>query len=417
MPVELSEFAKRFHADAAIVQLMDDLGDALTNNPVQAMLGGGNPDCIPQVQATFQGCMQRLAADAPRFATVIGDYGPPQGDPAFISALAEMLSEQYGWDIGPDNIALTAGSQSAFFILFNILGGGFSGGRHKRILLPIVPEYIGYGDVGLSDDLFVARQPRIEKYPDQMFKYHPDFDQLKISDDIGAICVSRPTNPTGNVLTNEEVAGLDELAKQHDIPLIIDNAYGIPFPNIIFRDIKMIWNENIILSMSLSKLGLPGARTGIVIARPDLISVIKGINGVINLSLGNLGPALVLDLIRNDELSQVCDTIRSWYLSKAQRTVALLHDKLAGLDYYIHQLEGALFIWLWFPELPISSRELYQRLKQRGMLILAGEPFFPGLQTDWPHSRQCIRLSYPRPDAEIEAGIDILADELRKLSS
>jgi valine--pyruvate aminotransferase len=46
------------------------------------------------------------------------------------------------------------------------------------------------------------------------------------------ICVSRPTNPTGNVITDEELIKLDALANQHGIPLVIDNAYGVPFPGL-----------------------------------------------------------------------------------------------------------------------------------------------------------------------------------------
>ena len=34
------------------------------------------------------------------------------------------------------------------------------------------------------------------------------------------------------------------------------------------------WDENMILTMSLSKIGLPGTRTGIVIARPEIIRAV-----------------------------------------------------------------------------------------------------------------------------------------------
>ena len=415
--MQLSDFANRFSAGTATVQLMEDLGAAMSGGSVLAMLGGGNPADIPEAQVFFQECMQRIVADRRRFANILGDYGPPKGDAAFIAALAEMLSRQCGWDLTPEHIALTSGSQSAFFILFNMLGGDFPDGRRRRILLPMVPEYIGYGDVGLRDGLFTAGRARIETGPERMFKYRPDFDQLTIDDDIGAICVSRPTNPTGNVLTGAELARLDELARQHGIPLIIDNAYGMPFPNIIFSDAGPIWNENIILSMSLSKLGLPGVRTGIVVARPELIRAVKNINGVINLALGNLGPALALEIIRSGGMERLCnEIIRPYYRAKSQRTVALLREKLAGLNYYLHKPEGAIFLWLWLPDLPISSGELYQRLKQRGVLVLAGEHFFPGLQDDWPHSRQCIRLSYVAADDTVAAGVEIIAEELRKLS-
>ena len=78
----------------------------------------------------------------------------------------------------------------------------------------------------------------------RMFKYHVDFEQLKVDESIAAICASRPTNPTGNVLTDEEVRKLDKLARDNNIPLIIDNAYGTPFPNIIFEDVTPFWNDN-----------------------------------------------------------------------------------------------------------------------------------------------------------------------------
>ncbi|ULQ61231.1 aminotransferase class I/II-fold pyridoxal phosphate-dependent enzyme [Brucepastera parasyntrophica] len=73
------------------------------------------------------------------------------------------------------------------------------------------------------------------------------------------MCVSRPTNPTGNVLTDAEIRELSALAGKYDIPLLIDNAYGMPFPNIIFPETSPgntfapYWDRHIILSMSLSK--------------------------------------------------------------------------------------------------------------------------------------------------------------------
>jgi valine--pyruvate aminotransferase len=82
--------------------------------------------------------------------------------------------------------------------------------------------------------LFHAVPPLIEKTGPHEFKYRVDFDRLEITPDIAAICASRPTNPSGNVLTDDEIARLSDLAERHGIPLIIDNAYGAPFPGIIF---------------------------------------------------------------------------------------------------------------------------------------------------------------------------------------
>ena len=415
--MKLSKFAQRFSEHSGIILLMDDMGEAMAGEQEVLMLGGGNPAHIAEVQAFFRARMQRLLDKPAEFARVVGDYDPPQGNKAFLNALVELLNREYDWGLSVENVALTTGSQSAFFLLFNMFAGEFAGGLKKKILLPMAPEYIGYGDVGLVDDLFVANRPTIEKMAGRTFKYHVDFDRLTVDDSIGAICVSRPTNPTGNVLADAEVAKLMEIAAHNAIPLILDNAYGMPFPNIIFSDAQLVWNDNIILSMSLSKLGLPGTRTGIIVARPDIIKTLSNINGILNLAPESVGPALALELVQSGEVTELSRTlIRPYYEDKAKRAIALLHGELAGVDYFIHKAEGALFLWLWFPGLPVSSQELYRRLKQRGVLIVPGEYFFPGLDDDpWPHKQECIRMTYSMHDDVVREGIKIIAEEVRKL--
>ena len=93
-----------------------------------------------------------------------------------------------------------------------------------------------------------------------------DFAHLDVSDEIGAIAVSRPTNPTGNVLTDAEVAHLRELAIQHGDSVYSRFRLRWAVPNIVFPETKNLWDNNTILCLSLSKLGLPGLRTGIIVA-------------------------------------------------------------------------------------------------------------------------------------------------------
>jgi valine--pyruvate aminotransferase len=64
-----------------------------------------------------------------------------------------------------------------------------------------------------------------------------------------------------------------------------------PFPNIIFSEVKPFWNENTILCMSLSKLGLPGTRCGIVIGPESLIAAMGNLSGIINLAPVASAPA------------------------------------------------------------------------------------------------------------------------------
>lgn len=414
--MQFSQFGQKLSGDAGIVQLMDDLGDALRTNPDMIFMGGGNPARIPAMEEAFAQALEKTLKDPREAHQLIGVYQPPQGDLEVLEGLAQMLQAEYGWPITQANIALCNGSQSAFFLLFNMFAGSYADGNKKYIQFPLAPEYLGYSDLGISEDLFRATRPSIEYLEDGFFKYHVDFSRLSITENTGALCVSRPTNPTGNVLSDEEMEHLDALANEHQVPLIVDGAYGTPFPNILFADIKPHWNSNTILVLSLSKLGLPGARTGIVIANPQVIQAFAKANTIVNLASGNFGPALAKQLLQGGELLRLSrQVVAPFYRERMEMAVAIFKRHLGDLRYRIHKPEGAIFLWIWFENLPITSEDLYQRLKARGVLVISGHHFFPGLEGDWPHSHQCIRVTYCQDPQIIEAGAQIIASEIRGL--
>ncbi|EMW8523695.1 valine--pyruvate transaminase [Vibrio parahaemolyticus] len=411
--MQFSKFGEKFNQYSGITQLMDDLNDGL-RTPGAIMLGGGNPAAIPAMLDYFHQASEEMLSSG-ELVAALTNYDGPQGKDVFVKALAQLFRETYGWDISEKNISLTNGSQSGFFYLFNLFAGQQPDGSHKKVLLPIAPEYIGYGDAGIDEDIFVSYHPEIELLDNGLFKYHVDFEKLTVDDSVAAICASRPTNPTGNVLTNEEVRKLDKLARENNIPLIIDNAYGLPFPNIIFEDVEPFWNENTILCMSLSKLGLPGVRCGIVIASEEITQALTNMNGIISLAPGSVGPALANHIIaKGDLLKLSSEVIKPFYKQKSQRAVELLQQAITDKRFRIHKPEGAIFLWLWFDELPITTMELYQRLKARGVLIVPGEYFFIGQKDEWDHAHQCLRMNYVQDDEMMQKGIAIIAEEVEK---
>jgi valine--pyruvate aminotransferase len=420
--MELSNFGRRFAGMTGIAELMADLGgNGDGSMEPYCMLGGGNPAIIPEVSALWERRFGEMLADRETFARTIGAYDSQAGRDSFREAIASALSSRYGWKITAKNVVIVNGSQIASFYLVNMFSGAFSGGEKRRILLPVIPEYIGYADQGAAPDSFLGRRPTIEMTGPRRFKYRVDFDAIEGSlaspdSRIGAILVSRPTNPTGNVLSEDEVLRLSALAASRGVPLILDNAYGLPFPGIIFRDAEPVWNEHIILSMSLSKIGLPAIRTGIVVAREDVVEAIAATNAIVALATGSIGPAIAEPLVRSGELFEVSRKfVRPFYEARSKRTIEVLERELEGLPWAVHESEGAIFLWLWFKDLPIGSKELYRRLKARNVVVVPGDYFFFGLEGDWPHSRECIRLNYSAPEEIVDAGIRVLGEELRKL--
>ena len=416
MSDKFSNFGQRLCNGSGIGELMDDLGNALaTGGPDIRMLGGGQPAHIPEVNALWRKRLEEIMAVPGGVDKMLANYDPPRGNPLFLESVAKLFRDEFGWDITAKNVAITAGGQTAFFFLFNTLAGEFKNGSAKKILLPLVPEYIGYANQSVGSDIFRAVKPIIEKIGEHDFKYRVDFENLNVDDDIAAICVSRPTNPTGNVLTDEEISKLRALADEKGIPLIIDNAYGAPFPNIIFTEATPVWNENIVLTLSLSKIGLPGTRTGIVIASEEVAAAVSSMSAIVGLANGNVGQAIMQPLVESGEILKLSnDVVRPYYVEKSKQARAWVDECFdASLPYRVHLSEGALFLWLWFEDLPITTRELYERLKGRGVLIVSGHYFFFGLgDTDWQHKNECIRMTFTMDERIVHEGIQIIAEEV-----
>jgi valine--pyruvate aminotransferase len=414
--MKLSKFGSKFTRKSGINQLMQDLGEAYSSNhPDLCMLGGGNPAFIPEAQALFSREMSRLI-DNNLFERMIGIYDGPQGEQSFRDVLADYLNKKFNWNISADNISLTNGSQNSFFYLFNALAGEMPDGSVKKIMFPLSPEYVGYADSGLSEDMFVSNRPNIEHLGNKQFKYRVNFDELEIDDESAAICLSRPTNPTGNVVSDRELARLDQLARLHNIPLIVDNAYGQPFPNVIYADAKLNWNENTVLCMSLSKLGLPGARTGVVIANKEITNTVSALSGIITLAPNSVGAALMTRMIEDGEIEHLTETIiKPFYRQQLDSAIEVFNQIFADLPVLMHKPEGAFFLWLWCQDLPISTKELYARLKAKQVFVIPGEDFFIDIDPNWPHTQQCLRINYGQPTEKLRAGLEVLATELKEL--
>lgn len=418
MEWELSNFGRNLCEGSGIGELMDDLGEALAKGGDIKMLGGGQPAHVPEMDAMWRKRMEEIMAEPDVLEKVLGNYDAPIGNEAFRKAVAELFREEFGWDLRAQNIAITMGGQTAFFFLFNALAGKFPDGRRKKILLPLLPEYIGYANQAVGENFFEAIPARIEKLGEHRFKYRVDFDVLDPGEEIAAICVSRPTNPSGNVLTDDEIKKLRAVCKEKGIPFIIDNAYGAPFPNVIFSEVNPVWDEEMILTLSLSKIGLPGTRTGMVVAREEVCRAVSSMTSIVGLANANIGQEIMRPLIESGEVLRLSkEVVKPFYEKKSQQAQDWIAKYFRDdLPYRVHRSEGALFLWLWFEGLPIPTKELYQRLKKRNVLVVPGEYFFFGLPEnhDWPHARECVRMTYTMPAEDVEAAIKVIGEEVAK---
>ena len=414
--MKFSALGQNLSGGSGIESLMDDLGKALSGvGPAPLMLGGGNPAHIPEMESVWKARMEQITADPAVLRRTLAIYDPPRGNAGVLESLAGLLRKEFGWPVGPENIAVTPGGQTAFYFLFNLFGGCRADGTPGRILFPLMPEYIGYANQALEPGMFAGVQPGISRTSPHRFKYHVDFKNLDPGVDIAAMCVSRPTNPSGNLISDAELRHLADIAAQRDIPLIIDNAYGWPFPGIVFGEAKPLWTGQTVHVMSLSKFGLPGTRTAFVVAPPEVAAAVSSMMAVTGLANGNFGQAIAGPLIASGEIVRLSrEIIRPFYLRKRNAALEAIAEFFpADAPYALHESEGALFLWLWLDGAKKTSRELYEILKKRGVLIVPGDYFFFGLpDEDWRHRRECLRISFAMSDADVRAGLKIIGEEV-----
>ena len=277
MNLPLSQFGEQMSQLTGVRAIMKDIIETLRSSAGKDFinLSAGNPVILPEVEQLWRDCTADLLS-SDEYGEVVCRYGSSQGYAPLIDAVVKDFNSRYGLDLTERNILITPGSQSLYFYGANAFGGYTKEGKLRQIVLPLSPDYTGYGGVSLTPEALVAYKPTLDiDTANHRFKYRPDFSQLQITEDTGCVIFSRPCNPTGNVLSDDEVNKITSLARVYDVPVLIDSAYAPPFPALNFTPMTPQFGDNIIHCMSLSKAGLPGERIGIAIGEPKYINIFR----------------------------------------------------------------------------------------------------------------------------------------------
>lgn len=98
--------------------------------------------------------------------------------------------------------------------------------------------------------------------------------------------------------------------------------------------------------MSLSKLGLPGLRCGIVIADEKVISALTNMGGIISLSPSSMRPAMATEMIKYGDLLHLPKmVIRPFYKQRLEHTIETIRScYLSPERCLIHKPEGDIFL-------------------------------------------------------------------------
>ncbi|MFJ2111360.1 MULTISPECIES: aminotransferase class I/II-fold pyridoxal phosphate-dependent enzyme [unclassified Streptomyces] len=405
---------------SGIRSILEDIAaaDLGTGDSEWLNLSPGNPSHIPEVVAAWTRLTQEALDD--RFVESSTRYGPSRGTTGLVEAVVVYFNRTYGWSIGPENVVVGPGSQMLSFITTSLFTGPDPDGVLRPLVLPRLPDYTGYQ--GLSPDRggIVGIEPLVVPEGSHSFHYAVDTEALARQSDMGMMLLSNPANPTGSSIEAAELKALIATAEDRDVPLVVDHAYGEPFPGVVRTRLAPVLHPHVINLFTLSKAGLPGERIAFAIGPAELIDPMVSFIANATLHAPQLLQAVVERALATQEIDVLTEQyIRPYYKAKRAMAEELLFEAMPdSLNWRLHSSDGGMFCWLlidhdWFDDL-----ELYEFLKRRQMFIVPGRHFFveplttPFLST---HGRRCIRLSLSSDEWTVADGINRLGEALEEL--
>jgi valine--pyruvate aminotransferase len=380
-------------------------------------LSPGNPARIPQVEQVWQDLAEKNVVES--FAGAAGRYGPSRGLDSFVQAIVQHFSRRYGWALSAENVVVGPGSQMLCFAAAAVFAGE-SDGRYRPVVLPSVPEYTGYQGLVLDRGGVVGLPPRIRLEGDRYFRYEIDLTALHRLPEVGMLLVSDPSNPTGRALGPAEVDALTAVAEEREAPLVMDHAYGEPFPKVARNAAPPLFRPNVINCFTLSKAGLPGERVGFAIGAPEAIDPLVSFLANSVLHASQSAQCLAESALRTGQLERLADrVIQPHYEGRRLAAERVLHELLPpGVDWRLHTARGGMFCWLWIDHDWFDDVALYERLKLRKVFVVPGRHFFVDPEADGAldgHATRCVRLSLSAGDRTFAEGVLRLASELERM--
>ncbi|MFD4369967.1 aminotransferase class I/II-fold pyridoxal phosphate-dependent enzyme [Rhodococcus sp. NPDC058521] len=418
--MRLSDHGETMSAVSGIRRILADIASATGPNSMGWLnLGAGNPAQIPGVLRMWMD-LTHNAVDSD-FATLSAAYGPSRGTDTLVEAITEYFASRYGWPISPENVLVGPGAQLLAFAATTVFTGR-TGGEQRSLVLPSMPDYTGYHGLRLEAEGVVGIPPRIVALSNNRFRYEVDVAAVRKQRSMGAMLLSNPRNPTGGSLTQYELDALIAVAEEREVPLIVDNAYGAPFPGVAGTDVVPAWNSQVVNCFTFSKAGIPGERVGFVIGSAEIIAPMSSFVSNTVLHASQLIQSTTATALRDRHLDRVVDLeLRPHYLHKRAFAEQILRDVLGDeFTWYLHVSDGGMFCWLWIDEQWFRCSALYDILKLLKVCIVPGDSFFimdavtPELGR---HAEQCVRLSLSADTHTISAGVSRIGEALRRMRS
>ncbi|MFT9367381.1 aminotransferase A [Paenibacillus polymyxa] len=324
-------------------------------------------------------------------------YTPNPGLPELREAAAAFVARKYGLNYrGQDEVIVANGASEALDItLRTILSPG------DEVVLP-VPIYPGYEPlIRLSGGIPVLADTR-----DSGFKLTAEVLEPYLTERTKAVILGYPSNPTGRVMSHQELEAVADLLKERDLFIISDEIYS-----------ELIYD-----TPHVSIAALPGMRE-----RTIVINGLSKSHSMTGWRIGfTLAPAEITQhMVKVHQYNVTCASSISQYAALEALTVGVddalpmreeyrkrrdyVHGRLTDMGIPLEKPEGAFYLFPSIAHFGLSSMDFTLKLlEEQGVAVVPGDAFSS-------YGEGYIRLSYAYGQDVLEQGLDKIERFVRGL--
>ncbi|MBI3665210.1 MAG: aminotransferase class I/II-fold pyridoxal phosphate-dependent enzyme [Acidobacteria bacterium] len=311
--------------------------------------------------------------------------------------LRRLISSLYT-GAGPDNVLVTNGTAEANYLaVWKLLEGG-----DEMVLM--LPNYMQIW--GASRGFGVKVIPfRLQECKN----WAPDLEELRraVTPKTKLIAVCNPNNPTGAVLSAEEMREIVEAARRVGAWLLADEVYqGAERNGATTSSFWGLYDKTLITNGLSKAYGVPGIRIGWMVGPKDVIASLWSYHDYTTIAIGTLSDALARVVLAPGNRERILERTRSilrrnyplieqWVRAHSD-TFSMVPPVAGAIAYLKYALE-------------INSSELVRRLRdEKSVLVVPGDHF--GMD-------RYLRVNFGPPAECLQAGLERLGELVRQIRS
>lgn len=319
-------------------------------------------------------------------------YTPNAGIKELREIIAQRRTEEYGYEIKPDNILVGIGGVEVINAVFRAV---CEPGEEVLVPDPSWPNYKMMATISSTKVVSYHLCPENDFYPDMK-----ELESL-VTPKTKLLIVNSPSNPLGVVFDRAMMEKLVAFAEKHDIYLLSDEAYEkIVYSDQYISPLKLKKSPNVIAAHTMSKTyAMTGWRVGYIIADEDIIGAVTKLQeAYISSTPGAFQIAAVAAL---NGPQDCVEEMRAEYQRHRDGVATILDEN--GIEYYMPS--GAFYIWI---KVDMESQAFAEGLLQNKKVTVSPGCAFGTIGDGW------IRISLASSMDDLTVGVTRMAEYLKE---